>query len=223
MPGSSLRNPECRELTYAIPRCLRSSRRSLLASVRSLFVSARSLFNLGNSLGVSSTPPFYPWRFLIPLRHLFPPPRHTLPSRHGPHLPLRAPLNLLDVPFHFSRYLIYTENHELSSCKRGYLLVHYSHTTTPKYRYGNFSSKAPTLWIILNLAPLRGALHETEIVALEGKTMLGEMKLATVGFKRETQWSRKYGEQVKRRSVELKRVVSEAEREFEENKWSPRS
>ena len=34
--------------------------------------------------------------------------------------------------------------------------------------------------------------------------MLGAMKLATVGLKRETQWSRKYGEQVKRRSVELK-------------------
>ena len=129
--GSSLRNPECRELTYAIPRCLRSSRRSLLASVRSLFVSARSLFNLGNSLGVFSTPPFHPWRFLIPLRHLFPPPRHTLPSPHGPHLPLSAPPNLLDVPFHLSRYLIYTESHELSSCKRGYLLVHYSHTATP--------------------------------------------------------------------------------------------
>ena len=66
--------------------------------------------------------------------------------------------------------------------------------------------------IVLILPPFSGAPHGIEMAALEAN---GGMKLATAGFKRETQWSRKYGEQVKRRSVELKRVVSEAKREFE--------
>ena len=55
--------------------------------------------------------------------------------------------------------------------------------------------------IVLILPPFSGAPHGIEMAALEAN---GGMKLATAGFKRETQWSRKYGEQVKRRSVELK-------------------
>ena len=69
--------------------------------------------------------------------------------------------------------------------------------------------------IILSLPPFSGGLHKVEMVLLEANTMLGGMKLATARFKIETQWLREYGERVKRRAMELKRFISEAEREFE--------
>lgn len=69
--------------------------------------------------------------------------------------------------------------------------------------------------IILSLPPFSEGLHRVEMVFLEANTMLGGIKLATARFKMETLWLRKYGERVKRRAMELKRFVSEAEREFE--------